>query len=58
MNIAEVSEWTDEGMCDGIYYKLTHKPCETRIMIVAGLVAVCPKCHPEEWAEQHARHSQ
>jgi hypothetical protein len=48
------SEWKDEGM-SGDYYVEVHKPCGTRVYVMAGYTSVCPKCQPEEHAKQEAR---
>jgi hypothetical protein len=48
-------EWEDEGMCDDIYYVKVHKPCGARLHVLMGHMAICPKCPPEEWAEEKAR---
>ena len=50
-----MEEWEDQGMCDGVYYVHTHKPCGTQIMVLMGQMAVCPKCEPQRWAELRAR---
>lgn len=48
-------EWEDLGTCDDIYCKQRHTACSTEVMILMGHVATCPKCQPEEWAEQKAK---
>ncbi len=43
-------EWKEKGMCDDNYL-MVHVPCGTRVQIVVGNCAICPKCQPEEWAK-------
>ena len=44
-------DWEDGPVSDGVYFKATHAPCGTVVLIKAGKPRVCPKCQPEQWAK-------
>jgi hypothetical protein len=56
-----MDEWISLGCrgagTDEVYYRCQHKPCGTEIEVLEGYLAICPKCQPEEWAEQERRGS-
>ena len=49
------SEWESKDRVSDEYGLHVHKPCGTEVWVLMGCAAICPKCQPEEWAEQKKR---